>query len=236
MTSVISEILCSSHIPWFQASCTRENFSHTFVINKRSGPSLGKKKLCYFPSMGFQEGLNLHISTSNTVLKSGGTKWLPHQLFLLQRDDFWLYQNHSDIYGKKPCIPDTHIPFVASAQQLLLGTLTKRGSNFIHIQYIPFSRVTVTQGKFFRNVRVKKVSNICHKITGCGTFLFPPLMTTMGQISLVFRQKIRPWHGVSLVSLILRNLSLTLQCKMQCSTLVQSSYCRRTQGQQTCPC
>lgn len=162
--------------------------------------------------MGLQEGLNLHVSISSSFLKSEGTKWLQHQLFLLGRDEFRLYQYHSDIYGKN--LLDTCFPSVSSAEQLVLGTFAKKDRNFIHVQYISFPKVTVTQGKFFRNAGGKKVSNICQKITGCCTFLFPLLMMTIGQSSLVFRQKIRPWHGVSLVSLILRNLSLILPCKI----------------------
>ena len=160
-------------------------------------------------------------STSVTLI---GKWWV----LTVQKSQWYLWQKNN--------LPDTHFPSVAFVQQLDLGILTKRDSNFIHIQYIPFPRVTMTQGKFFRNADRKKVSNICHKLTGGCIFPFLPLMITTGQGSLVFRQKIRPWHRVSLVSLILRNLSLALLCKMQCSSLVRSSWYRRTQGQSACPC
>lgn len=113
------------------------------------------------------------------------------------RVEFQLYQNHSDIYEKKTYLPDTHFPSVAFIQQLVLGNLSKRDRNFIHIRYTPFPRVTVTQGKFFRNAGGKKKKATFAIRSQVAVLSVSSLMMTMGQSPLVFRQKIRPWHRVS---------------------------------------
>lgn len=44
----------------------------------------------------------------------------------------------------------------ALPQQLVLGTLTKRVGNFIHVQNMPFPRVTLTQEKLLKSAGEKK--------------------------------------------------------------------------------
>lgn len=163
----------------FRLSLYEKASSWTFMIRSFFGKKTKTKpkKRC-FPNMGFQEDLNLQISASSIFLKCGETKWLPHQLFFWGRDEFQLYQNHSDIYGKNTCISDTCFPSVAFVQQLVLGSLTKRNINFIYIQEMSFLGITVTQRTFFRNAGGKTISNVYHKIIGFCILLFPPLMMT----------------------------------------------------------